>query len=50
MCYFHCSDNQVAGCKIETSKFTSAEEFLTSIGEMYHILTNEEVIAFPTSK
>ena len=37
------SDNGIVGCKIATSKFTSTEEFLTSAGEMYHILTNQEV-------
>ena len=36
-------DNGIVGCKIATSKFTSTEEFLTSAGEMYHILTNQEV-------
>ncbi|XP_046848600.1 activator of 90 kDa heat shock protein ATPase homolog 1-like [Xenia sp. Carnegie-2017] len=35
-------DDKSVGCRIETTKFSANEEFLTSAGELYHILTNEE--------
>lgn len=45
------TESKPVGCKIDTTKFTATEEFLTSVGELYHILTNEErVKAFARSE